>query len=157
MYQSYKHNLLVRGSSPRWEKWTSGYHNYPLKGLNFWYMYWSQKYIFFKSPSHLPPNPKCVHGVCMLLDIPCIQENRTYFTLTQIKYCHGEYDFKTMSLKHRAPWTFRWPKLKRTYIIPIMGTHFHRLLCSWQKRWIVYSANILCMSFKPQIHIFTME
>ena len=30
-------------SSPRWEKLPSGYHNYPLKGLNLDYMYFSQK------------------------------------------------------------------------------------------------------------------
>ena len=37
--------LQVSGSIPRWEKLTSGYHNYLLKGLKFWYMYCSQKYF----------------------------------------------------------------------------------------------------------------
>ena len=32
---------VLSGSSPRREKITSGYHNYPLKGLNLRYMYFS--------------------------------------------------------------------------------------------------------------------
>ena len=35
--------LVLSGSSPRWEKLISGYHVYPLKGLNLRYMYCSQK------------------------------------------------------------------------------------------------------------------
>ena len=35
----------MSGSSPRLEKLTSGYHNYPLKGLNLRYMYYSQKHF----------------------------------------------------------------------------------------------------------------
>ena len=54
------HNLLIKytyllmifsrimvsysGSSPRWENLPSGYHNYPLKGLNLRCMYCSQKH-----------------------------------------------------------------------------------------------------------------
>ena len=33
------------GSSPRREKLTSGYQNYPLKGLNMRYMYCNQKHF----------------------------------------------------------------------------------------------------------------
>ena len=39
------HWRLVSGSRPRWEKLTSGYHYYPLKGLNLRYMYCSQNHF----------------------------------------------------------------------------------------------------------------
>ena len=40
--------VLLSGSSPRWEKLTIGYHNYPLKGINFWYMYCSKNHFLNK-------------------------------------------------------------------------------------------------------------
>ena len=38
--------LILCGSSLRWEKLTSGYHNYPLKGLHLRYMYFSQIFLW---------------------------------------------------------------------------------------------------------------
>ena len=41
-------SLELGGSSPRREKLTSGYHNYSLEGINFWYMYFSQEHSYEK-------------------------------------------------------------------------------------------------------------
>ena len=44
-HSSIRTNIIVIGSSPRWEKITSDYHNYLLKGLNLRYMHCSQKHF----------------------------------------------------------------------------------------------------------------
>ena len=76
-------------------------HNVTVRGLEIITL--DAALVFFNPhiTSHL--TPKCARDICMSLDIPYIQEKRTYFTLTQIKDCHSEYAFKKMSLKHRAP------------------------------------------------------
>ena len=52
LMEMYKYFPLNSGSSPRWEKLPSGYHNYQLKGLHLRYMYCSKlKYINMSSKS----------------------------------------------------------------------------------------------------------